>query len=172
MLKKVIAIVFVFCLIFSVNMMTLSAVNEVAPNKQQSMGERPDKGQMPPDDFTPMEGEFTKPQNEGEFMPPERNTDTEVSASKPDTGVTEENQKPSENTEESTDTQNKNSPFGDKMPEGADRFPGNMQNGQNAVKEEPLGFSGFVKTYSTPITSVILLALAFVFVVFYRRKNY
>lgn len=30
----------------------------------------------------------------------------------------------------------------------------------------------FVKTNSTPIISIILLALAFVFVIFYRRKNY
>lgn len=52
-------------------------------------------------------------------------------------------------------------------------FPGNMQNNNQQTQEtEPMTFLGFIKTYSTPITSVILLALAFIFVVFYRRKNY
>ena len=52
-------------------------------------------------------------------------------------------------------------------------FHGNMQNNNQQTKEaEPMTFWGFVKTYSTPITSVILLALAFIFVIFYRRKNY
>ena len=55
------------------------------------------------------------------------------------------------------------------MPEG--RFMGNNFNGQTQ-EAEPMTFLGFVKTYSTPITSVILLAFAFVFVIFYRRKNY
>ena len=30
----------------------------------------------------------------------------------------------------------------------------------------------FVKTYSTPIISVVLLAFAFLFVIFYKRKSY
>ena len=32
--------------------------------------------------------------------------------------------------------------------------------------------SSFFETYSTPITSVFLLVLAFIFVVFYRRKHF
>ena len=55
------------------------------------------------------------------------------------------------------------------MPDG--RFMGNNFNGQTQ-EAEPMTFLDFVKTYSTPITSVILLAFAFVFVIFYRRKNY
>ena len=59
------------------------------------------------------------------------------------------------------------------MPGGMGEFPGNMQNFNGQTQEEePMTFSGFVKTNSTPITSVILLAFAFVFVIFYRRKNY
>ena len=50
---------------------------------------------------------------------------------------------------------------------------GNMQNyNQQSQAEQHTGFLGFIKTYSTPITSVILLILAFFFVIFYRRKNY
>ncbi len=63
--------------------------------------------------------------------------------------------------------------FGEHMPGGMGGFPGNMQNFNGQAQEEvPMTFLGFVQTYSTPITSVILLALAFVFVIFYRRKNY
>lgn len=61
----------------------------------------------------------------------------------------------------------------EQMPEGIGRFSGNMQNpNQNTKTEQETGFLGFVKTYSTPITSVVLLILAFFFVIFYRRKNY
>lgn len=34
------------------------------------------------------------------------------------------------------------------------------------------GVSGFLREYTTPIVSVVLLALAFVFVIFYKRKMY
>ena len=52
-------------------------------------------------------------------------------------------------------------------------FHGNMQNSNQPTQEtEPMTFGNFIKTYSTPITSVILLALAFVFVSFYKRRNY
>lgn len=50
---------------------------------------------------------------------------------------------------------------------------GDMQDtNQDIHAEQETSFLGFVKTYSTPITSVILLFLAFIFVIFYRRKNY
>ena len=34
------------------------------------------------------------------------------------------------------------------------------------------GISDFLKEYSTPVTAIILLILAFIFVIFYKRKNY
>ena len=62
---------------------------------------------------------------------------------------------------------------GEIPPEGMGRFPGDMQNNnQQNQQETPMTFLGFVKTYSTPITSVVLLISAFFFVIFYRRKNY
>lgn len=52
-------------------------------------------------------------------------------------------------------------------------FSGNMQNGtQNGTQPEAQGFAGFVKEYSTPIASVILLAIAYAFVLLYKRKHY
>ncbi len=49
-------------------------------------------------------------------------------------------------------------------------FPG-MPN-QQAQTETPKTFKELVMEYITPIISVVLLALAFVFVIFYKRKNY
>ena len=68
----------------------------------------------------------------------------------------------------------RNPQFEGRIPSGMQSgFPDSMQNNNQQTREtEPMTFWGFVKTYSTPITSVILLALAFIFVVFYRRKNY
>jgi len=47
-----------------------------------------------------------------------------------------------------------------------------QNNDQGIQTEQETDFFGFVKTYSTPVASVILLVLAFIFVIFYRRKNY
>ncbi len=65
------------------------------------------------------------------------------------------------------------------MPENMQGFPGGEQmqrpqgNTDNIQAEaEPMTFMGFVKEYQTPVISVVLLLLAFVFVKFYKRKNY
>ena len=139
-------------------------------------GEMPQGDFAPPEEFTPPDGEFTPPQNAGEFtqsQSTESNKTEETTTPQADTAVTEENQQSPENSEESGQTQIENSPFGGETPEGMGGFPGNMQSFNGQTQEEQLkGFLGFVKTYSTPITSVVLLGLAFIFVIFYRRKNY
>ena len=193
MLKKVIPIAIALCLIFSISVMaenTSAATDGTSAGASQQMpqGERPSGGRgsmppmgempsgdfAPPEGFTPPDGEFTPPQNAGEFAPPQSNEikNTETSAPNTNEGVTEENPKGTENGEESSQNQNGNSPFGGQMPEGMGGFPGNMQSSQNAATEQPTGFLGFVKSYSTPITSVVLLGLAYLFVVFYKRKHY
>lgn len=53
-------------------------------------------------------------------------------------------------------------------------FSGDRMNMQNnpGMNSESFGFTAFLKEYTTPVISIILLALAFVFVIFYKRKNY
>ena len=56
-------------------------------------------------------------------------------------------------------------------------FPGQMSPGMTEQEQSTDEISEnkiltFVKSYSTPITSIVLLLLAFVFVIFYKRKNY
>ena len=75
-------------------------------------------------------------------------------------------------------TQDENSfgnfPAGGNMPEnmqfpgGGNGFPG-MQSADSGQTETD---SNFFKTYSTPITALFLLLLAFIFVIFYRRKHF
>ena len=183
MLKKVIPIVVVLCLIFGISAMAENTVGN--ENMGDTSSERPMRGDfdpskmpqgdfVPPEGFTPPNGEFTPPQNAGEFTPPESSKNSAEAVTPPaNENVTTENQQTQENGEESNRTQGGNQQFGGQMPGGMGGFPGNMQNLNGQTQEEqPKGFLGFVKTYSTPITSVVLLGLAFIFVIFYRRKNY
>ena len=178
MLKKVITIALSLFLLCSIGVLAASAVGEA--QQREARGGMPQMGEMPQGDFaphegfTPPEGEFTPPQNAGEFTPPQNNGSAETTAPKADAGVAEETPQAAENGEESEQAQGENvqnAPFGGGMPEGMGGFPGNMQGSQTAEAEQPAGFLGFVKTYATPITSVILLGLAFIFVIFYKRKN-
>lgn len=199
MLKKIISTVLLLCLIFSVSVMAENnnAVNdEIVPEVSgqileteqgdmgmPSTGEMPtrgtpsnmpngemppegmSKGQRPQGNFTPPEnfGEFTMPQ--GDFTPPQNNnlnnnTDTTIQA---DEDASTENPKFSGG----------NQQFGGQIPEGMSGFFGNMQGvNQDTQTEQETGFLGFVKTNSTPIISVILLGLAYIFVALYKRKNY
>jgi len=50
--------------------------------------------------------------------------------------------------------------------------PHMIEQEQSAEEIPENGFLTLIKTYTTPIISVIMLALAFVFVVFYKRKSY
>jgi len=50
--------------------------------------------------------------------------------------------------------------------------PGMTEQEQSTEEKTENKILTFVKTYSTPIISVILLAFAFVFVIFYKKKTY
>ena len=199
MLKKVIPIVILLCLIFSISVIaenemptsedTVTEVSEQMPQgaEERPQGVRRNMGTPPSGDMqgrtsptmpngkTPREGMNRGQKPSGEITPPQ-NAEGDSAVNVPQsTPAAKEN---AENTT-STDEQNnhdteENPQFEGRMPGGMQGgFPGNMQNNNQQTKDaEPMTFWGFVKTYSTPITSVILLALAFIFVIFYRRKNY
>ncbi|MBQ6846126.1 MAG: hypothetical protein IJO61_03245 [Oscillospiraceae bacterium] len=57
------------------------------------------------------------------------------------------------------------------MPNG-EMPPGMTDQEQNTEEKAENIILTFVKMYSTPIISVVLLAFAFVFVIFYKRKSY
>ena len=142
MFKKVIPLVVALCLIFGLCVM---AENEI-PTPEAAAPQISEQAPPP----SKMQGEGIPSENAN-------NGQTPPQAAPPQSG----GNAPSGNPQ-----------FGGQMPGGMGGFPGNMQNQGQPQEEQPMGFLGFVKTYSTPITSVVLLGLAFVFVIFYRRKNY
>ena len=194
MLKKVIGLVILLCLTLNISVMAENTVQQTMPDVSQNMprggGERKSggrsgmppmgdrqgrgtppsmpNGEMPSGDFVPPSGDFVPPS--GDFVPPENGTaDNNTKAIPPqtDAGVSAENPQSADN------MMGENPPFGSQMPEGMEDFFANMQNNnQNMQREQKTGFWGFVKTNSTPVTSVVLLALAYVFVLLYKRKNY
>lgn len=190
MLKKVIPIVLSLSLIFSISVMAENegVINDgTTPELTQEMpmqggqqgtppqmpnGERPQggnrMGQMPQGDFTPPQNNET---NSAETPLQENN----VPRNEGNQGVnTAPESAPENNSQNPNNAGGENAPQDRQFPEGMQGgFPGEMGNNiQNAQTEQQTGFVGFVKAYSTPITSVILLMLAFVFVFFYKRKNY
>ena len=199
MLKKVIPIVILLCLIFSISVIaqnemptsedTVTEVSEQMPQgaEEQPRGVRGNMGTLPSGDMQgrtpptmpngkiPREGMNRGQKPSGEITPPQ-NAEVDSAVNVPQS--TPAAKETAENTT-STDEQNnhdteENPQFEGRKPGGMQGgFPGNMQNNNQQAKDaEPMTFWGFVKTYSTPIASVILLALAFIFVIFYRRKNY
>jgi len=199
MLKKVIPIVILLCLIFSISVMAeneIPASEEMVPEvseqisqgaEEQPQGVRGNMGTPPSGDMQgrtppnvsnsamPPKGMNTGQKPSGEITPPQ-NAEVDSAVNVPQS--TPAAKETAENTT-STDEQNnhdteENPQFEGRMPGGMQGgFPGNMQNNNQQTKDaEPMTFWGFVKTYSTPIASVIFLALAFIFVIFYRRKNY
>lgn len=192
MLKKVIPMVISLCLICSISVMaentnatndgTAPEVEEQIPQRKQGNIQMPPaddmQGRTPPSmpngEMSPEgmnrgqrpSGNHDSSQNSGEFVPPqnnEANHNSETASPQTEGNTSAEN----------SQTPGDNQQFDGQIPGGMGGFPGNMQNfNQNTQTEQETGFLGFVKTNSTPITSVILLALAFAFVVFYRRKNY
>ena len=195
MLKKVTGAVILLCLILCMGVVAVNAVNETVPEVQEgtfrtpqggrgNMGTPPSfdmqgqmpsgmpGGQMPSGDFTLPEG-FTPPQNAEGFMPQRsENQAAETAAPVPsDAPAAEETpQTPDESAAPGAETGG-NMQFGGQMPGNMGGFSRSMQTSQNGEAQTG-GFWGFVKTYSAPVVSVLLLGLAFIFVIFYRRKNY
>ena len=179
MLKKVITIILSLCLMLSISVMAENTVNN--ENIPAEASERPMRGDFDPSRMP--RGNFDPSQMpEGNFTPPQRRNDTEIqSALQNADDVSGQNQEkgthtnelPNQNMEKHPQTDEGQSQFGGEFPGGRGGFPGNMQNdAQNTQTVQETGVSGFVKTYSTPITSVVLLGLAYLFVVFYKRKHY
>lgn len=185
MLKKLIVAICLMCFAFSFsvfaeNQNTVSEQtspqaalgnpneNMIAPPSEAN-GEMPsrnvNRGERPTENFNPSQNEGRFGRARGDFVPPQGDF---VPLQQNDVNKTESTDT---NQDKNFQMPGGNQQFGGQMPEGMGRNPFDMQN-QNTETEQEKGFWGFVKTNITPIISVILLALAFVFVIFYKRKNY
>lgn len=116
------------------------------------------------------EGQRDKPQNVPQNMQSENNSNAENSTSK-----NEEKNVPeqSENNFFSQNGPNNEAPPERNEWENRRSEPFGAPNDFNGSEStERTGFVGFVKTYQTPIASIVLLVAAYVFVLLYKRKRY
>lgn len=151
MIKKIIPVILSLCLVLSISV--------YAENAQQSDDTNAPavSEQMPTDGARQGGGMGGMRPSGGNFGNGERPTPPGMG----NNNEQGENQQPS--------GQN-NSWQGGNQPSGQNNWPGNFS--QNTATAEPMSLLGFVSEYQTPIISLVLLALAFVFVKFYKRKNY
>ena len=176
MVKRIVTIIVSLSLVFSISTFaTNSAGSTTTPSASEEIpmqrggsrqgaeasstedlpqGDKSQNGEMP----TMPEGEMPF----GEGTPPQNNENATAG------NIQQEQPQNGENAQGNATLEN-NPPRNGMMP--GDR--GEMQgNAQNAEAQSKTGVLGFIQTYFTPITSVFLLILAFVFVAFYKRKRY
>ncbi len=173
MVKKILIISLCLILAFSV----VSFAEEVPQERQMPQGnmerQRPQDGQRPDGGMGGGRGGM------GADMQPPEMTEGEMPENMPSPRNPEEQQ--ADNTQQSqTDlthegqTQETEQNFpqrGQGMQGGFQgQMNGDMQ--QATAQNQSKSFTDILKEYSTPVISVILLALAFLFVIFYKRKNY
>lgn len=178
MIKRILPILLSLCFIPNICVFAANPNNNPNSEAPAAAAETPEE-----EKHSQQQGNMQIPQqngmNRGE-LPPQNND--ENTAELP----IENSPQNSENTNAKTpDSSNDNKQNGGKAPtpnEDDARFknqiPGGIGDGdmrfntQN-TETEPTTFLGrLIKNYPTPVTSVILLALAFVFVIFYKRKHY
>lgn len=149
---------------------------EFDPSKMPQRGEfdpskMPERGEFDPSKIPQENNNGTKPQGNA---PADRTApaDNGAQAPSPQTNINPDNEAGDTVGEVPADGEGQPQ-FGGRFPGGMGGFNGGMQEGAQPVQSsQQTGFAGFVKTYSTPITSVILLGLAYVFLFLYKRKHY
>lgn len=166
MLKRIITVSLCIILAFGISAYAAnttgeteqSAVSEETPMQdggRQGGGGR-GRLELPPDGTAP--GEM-RDMPEGEGAPPESNENNTADTSG-----------------ENTDRYQRGGMNGDMGGQGGMNNGMREENTQNTEAAGETGSTGgiaaFLKTYNTPITAVILLIFAFVFVIFYKRKRF
>lgn len=157
-------------------------------------GEMPSPPQDPPENFSP-NGEMPKRDGnngfgEREGKKPPQNFEAQnglneqqggeapqnAQANTADEKNAQQNPQPFDNEKSAENTENErpeinndgNMPPNMQMPPSEDWLNDAPQENESAS----FGFFAFVKNYSTPLFALLVLAIAFVFVIFYKRKRY
>ena len=147
------------------------AVSEGMP--AQERGSRQGGGgrggmQAPPQGENPPSGEMPAMQG-GEVPQPQDNGNAGTESGHPSQPAKDETATDGDGTaNEDSNRIQKDGMGGDMNAE----MPTNTANAEADATQSSTGILSFVKTYSTPITAVILLIFAFIFVKLYRRRSY
>lgn len=194
MKKIVLSVMLCLCFAMGVNVFADEPAENTEPPAmtENAGGERdrmPPDGKMPNGEAPP---ELGKPDGKRDMKPDEFKNDAgaennnmqkddEVSASDKGDVNTQTPEKKEMNIQTDEKGEAQNSDDGEKANSAGDgemhRMP---DNGRNIMPEENVskqsenenGILNFIKTYSTPLISLVLLALAYVFVIFYKRNIY
>ena len=189
MIKKILPIILCLILVFGISVSATniqgdtptenSQTTEEMPNRQERPqgGGRGNKGMPPnmpsgevphelPEGMTPPEmpnGEVPHQMNR------QANTENQQQSGQSSSGSNAENGTAAEENTNPDATQRGEGNMGGFRGE----MPSGMTEQEQSTEEKTENkILTFVKTYSTPIISVILLAFAFVFVIFYKKKTY
>lgn len=162
MIKKILPIILCLILVLGISVSATNIQGEAPTENSQTTEEIPNRQERPQGGGRGNMG-----------MPPQMNGQANA-----------ENQQQSGQTSSGSNAENDTATEENTNPDRIQRGEGNMggfrgemppgmtEQEQNTEEKTENKILTFVKTYTTPIISVVLLALAFVFVIFYKRKTY
>ena len=171
MIKKILPIILCLILVFGISVSATNTQGDTPTENNQTTEEMPNRQERPQGGGR---GNMGMPPNmpNGE-MPPQMNGQANA-----------ENQQQSGQTGSGSNAENDTATEENTNPDRIQRGEGNMggfrgemppgmtEQEQNTEEKTENKILTFVKTYTTPIISVVLLAFAFLFVIFYKRKSY
>lgn len=195
MIKRIIPIILCLILVFSISVSATNTTEDTIAENSQATEEFPQRqgrpqgggrgnmgtppempnGEMPPDlpeGMAPPEMQSRENQDEGNVSPQingQANAENQQQSGQSSSGS---------NAENTTATEGNTNPNAIGRGEGemggfrGEMPPGMTEQEQKTEEKAENKILIFVKTYSTPIISVVLLAFAFLFVIFYKRKSY
>ena len=171
MIKKILPIILCLILVFGISVSATNIQGDAPTENSQTTEEIPNRQERPQGGGRGNMG--IPPEMPNGEMPPKMNGQANA-----------ENQQQSGQSSSGSNAENTTATEGNTNPNAIGRgegemggFRGEMPPGmteqeQKTEEKAENKILIFVKTYSTPIISVVLLAFAFLFVIFYKRKSY
>ena len=171
MIKRTIPIILCLILVFGISVSATNIQGDTPTENSQTTEEIPNRQERPQGGGRGNMG--MPPEMPNGEMPPQMNGQANA-----------ENQQQSGQSSSGSNAENTMGTEGNANPDATQRGKGNMggfrgemapgmtEQEQKTEEKTENKILIFVKTYSTPIISVVLLAFAFVFVIFYKKKTY
>ena len=171
MIKKILPIILCLILVFGISVSAANTQGDTPTENNQTTEEMPNRQERPQGGGRGNMG--IPPEMPNGEMPPQINGQANA-----------ENQQQSGQSSSGSNAENGTATEENANPDRIQRGEGNMggfrgemppgmtEQEQSTEEKAENKILTFVKTYSTPIISVVLLAFAFVFVIFYKRKSY
>ena len=170
MIKKILPIILCLILVFGISVSATNIQGDAPTENSQTTEEIPNRQERPQGGGRGNMG--IPPEMPNGEMPPKMNGQANTEnqqTGQPSSGSNAEN---GTATEENTNPDRIQRGEGNMGGFRGEMPPGMTEQEQSTEEKAENKILTFVKTYSTPIISVVLLAFAFLFVIFYKRKSY